>query len=390
MSLFPAPSGSHDPRDLTPLSVSPAVSPLVPPKAADPPDQDTFIGDRTPPYAPQPQPLADPVVTFPQAQARLQQGLQLHQQSQYPQARGVLEQALADFRTLDQPLAITRTLLALAQVSYALADYLWALNAAQQAATLAHQLKQPLLEQQALNHVGNSYRHLGDTAKALDSMTKSLALAQQLDDRAAQITAHNNLGMVYKLRSNYDQAITHYRASLVLVEATGDSQLMGRILRNLGNAYHAQGNYEQTVVYFDRLLQLLTQGQATATGEAGSDTQAISRILRNLSNACYNMRDHRRTIDYLNQRLVIACRQRDIRNQEQILESMGINYDALGEAERALECREKRFQVSLTSNDPRLQRQALDSLKEACLSTGDFARVMPYVDLLMDSQGGGV
>jgi hypothetical protein len=57
----------------------------------------------------------------------------------------------------------------------------------------------------------------------------------------------------------------------------------------------------------------------------------------------------------------------------------------LGETAKALQAREERLKAAMLLQDPQLQRQALSSLKMACLCEGDFDRVKRYLEYLTES-----
>ncbi|MEM1280521.1 MAG: tetratricopeptide repeat protein, partial [Cyanobacteria bacterium P01_H01_bin.152] len=75
----------------------------------------------------------------------------------------------------------------------------------------------------------------------------------------------------------------------------------------------------------------------------------------------------------------------DDRGETQTLESLAISYDILGDTAKALQAREERLKVAIRLQDPQLQRQALSSLKMACIAQGDFERVKRYIDYLTES-----
>ena len=299
------------------------------------------------------------------------EGLKQQQQGKYKKSLDLLQYALTTASQGSDSLLKGKIYAAIAAAYYRQRHYLWVLEPARKALHIARSLDHACLQLSALDQLGNSYRHLNDIEKALVPLEQSYRLAEAMGYRKAMSRSLNNLGLAHKANNNYVQAIRCYQQSLTLAQAEQNLQSVSQILRNIGNLYHRIGDYENTIHYYSRLVEA-----------PNFDKPAVLKILRSLSTACYALGRHSLAVQYLKQRLQLAQELKDLKAQEQSLDSLSINHEALGQTDCVIDYQEQRLQVCLALQNCNLQQQALNVLKTSCLAAGDFDRILKYQHLM--------
>lgn len=108
----------------------------------------------------------------------------------------------------------------------------------------------------ALLGLGNVNRSQGDYPAALRFYQQALRLAETLGDKVRVAGMLNNLGLVYAEQGNYAQALAAYQQGLALDEAANDRTQMALKLNNIGLIHHAQGHNALALAYYEKALAL--------------------------------------------------------------------------------------------------------------------------------------
>ncbi|HEX9369598.1 MAG TPA: tetratricopeptide repeat protein, partial [Roseiflexaceae bacterium] len=177
-----------------------------------------------------------------QAMALLGAGWFASEQSDFPRATALKEEALARFRELGDTRGITRTLTALGRTAWDLGEYERASALLEENLTRLRELGDLEGIAEALHALGNVVRDQGDSVRAIALFEESLTVWQELRDTVGTCRVVNGLGDVYFTVGNYARAAAHYQEALTLCRAGGDEENIPVVLCNLGRVAHAQGD----------------------------------------------------------------------------------------------------------------------------------------------------
>jgi tetratricopeptide (TPR) repeat protein len=193
--------------------------------------------------------------------------------SSYPQAAGKLldliltphehriwrEAALAIARQINDQLAETGHLLALAQIHERLDLYPQAVEYTQQALALAQQLRHEEMIGQAALMLGMLEKDIGNYRDAAVHLEKGLAIFREQGNEEGIGKSLVELGEIANLRGAFAAAHDYFDEALRIYRHTDDRRGTATSLRCLASALYNQGNYETAKQYQDESLWLSRQ-----------------------------------------------------------------------------------------------------------------------------------
>lgn len=144
-------------------------------------------------------------------------GVQAYHQSDYEEARSLLERSLALCRAADNLRGMADALNGLGVVASYQCEY----------------------EQSAAYHA------------------EALEIRRQLGDQRGVAISLNNLGLVAHFQDDYPRAIDLFQQSIALFEALGDVRVKSAVLSNLGRALTGQGEYHQAKLCLRQSLKMV-------------------------------------------------------------------------------------------------------------------------------------
>lgn len=166
------------------------------------------------------------------------------------------QQALSVAKHIQDTDTVLRTLGNLGMAHSAWGHYKEALHYYEQSLELAQILKHEASIARLYNNIASVYRHQGKLDEALEHYQKALAIDRRLKDEAAIATRMANIGTVYMDRGDYERAETHYKAAVSVARKGGREDKIAIRLNNLGAVSVSRGDYEAGLRYYQEALGL--------------------------------------------------------------------------------------------------------------------------------------
>jgi predicted ATPase/DNA-binding CsgD family transcriptional regulator len=149
----------------------------------------------------------------------------------------------------------------------------------------------------ALECLGVAKTRLRDYGQALQLLEESLALYRALDHKWGIAISLNNLGIVAQKQGEYEKATTYYLESLALMRVVGDSLSIGSVLDGLGQLFMIKGQLERSATLLEESQELLRKL---------GDKLTLSTTLRDLAETISLQGDDARAADVYRESLTLA------------------------------------------------------------------------------------
>ncbi len=146
-----------------------------------------------------------------------------------------------------------------------MAHYPAAISVLEQAVALFETVHDPIFLAAAQMNLGNVYLALGTYPQALEFYAPAERIFRQAQDRTHLAMVCHNMGMVYRQLQQLDQAIKSFLDSIEERKKVGDVIKLANTMDGLGQVYLAQGHPKEAKTTFEAALTRL----ATSAGEPG-------------------------------------------------------------------------------------------------------------------------
>jgi predicted ATPase/DNA-binding SARP family transcriptional activator len=229
-----------------------------------------------------------------QAKALHAAGTLAWRQSDFDQARQVLEESIFFFEQCEEEAGMVEALQSLAAVNMSQGEYSVAQLRLEQSLTMCRSLNYDYGIARALNYLGNLAVDQDRYTAAREYYLESLRLYQTLGDQVSMAIGFFNVGNTARQMSDFDTARTNYEACLTISRAVGHKGLIGVSLRNLGVVAFDQQAYAQANSYSEEALSILR--------ELG-DKSNMAFALSTLGNVAHELGEHQRALMYYCQKL---------------------------------------------------------------------------------------
>ncbi|HZF55871.1 MAG TPA: CHAT domain-containing tetratricopeptide repeat protein [Polyangiaceae bacterium] len=166
------------------------------------------------------------------------------------------QQALSVAKFIQDTDTVLRTLGNLGMAYSAWGRYPEALDLYQQSLDLAKTLKHEPSVARIYNNIGAVYRQWGKLDQAIEHYEKALAIDRRLKDEAAIATRTANIATVYMDRGDYERARDHYEIALRAARKEGNEDKIAIRLNNLGAVRFSLGDYEGALKHYQEALKL--------------------------------------------------------------------------------------------------------------------------------------
>ncbi len=128
----------------------------------------------------------------------------------------------------------------------------------------AKNMGKPLQEAQALWIMGKvSFKTL-NIGNALRYYTRALGQFEKFNMRKEQVEVLIGLSEVYDYSREHEMATIYLERAYGIVVQTRNYQLQTNVLNSLGQIYIRKGNYKNAITQFNKILQIIGNGQLTA------------------------------------------------------------------------------------------------------------------------------
>jgi class 3 adenylate cyclase/tetratricopeptide (TPR) repeat protein len=245
----------------------------------------------------------------------------------------------------------------------AISDYPQAQHATEQALAICTEQGERMNEVRCLSQLGMIARRQGDYAGSRQWYTRALERIQfdqtesgQLVPEIAQAFAQvlDGLGTIHRYMGSFDEARTCYEQALNLNRTSTNRRGEADVLNNLGNlAADVQRDFQTTLHYYDSALQLRRM-IGDRTGE-GATMLNIAQVLSETG-------DYSRSLDTLLAALAIQQATNNLWEQANILNSLGIIHQELGNLAQAQQYLQEGLDLSKEIGDEAGQAYILANL----------------------------
>jgi predicted ATPase/DNA-binding SARP family transcriptional activator len=173
--------------------------------------------------------------------------------------RSLLEEGLAIYEEIGNPLGIAETLRYLSSALEAQGDYGGARTLMERSLTLYRQSGNDHGVARVLNLIGKITFTLGDYAEARDLLERSLTIAQETDNKLDTLGPLNNLGLVAYVQGDYRAARRFHEACLAINRELESKAGIAWSLCNLGETTFTAGDPVEARDFYTQSLALFVQ-----------------------------------------------------------------------------------------------------------------------------------
>lgn len=207
---------------------------------------------------------AGPANTAHEANGYLLWGTVLRRQTNYPEARQLLNQALFLARSAGLRPIEADSLRGLGTICWYLGDFPGARRFYEQSLQICQTMKDLKAEGRTLNNLGLVAYEQGDYALAQDYYEQSLQISRETGDRPGEGIKFNNLGTLYSALGDYARARSSYEAYLEICQEVGDRQGEGLALSNIGEICWRQNDYSTAMSCLEKARQMFIEADNTS------------------------------------------------------------------------------------------------------------------------------
>jgi predicted ATPase/Tfp pilus assembly protein PilF len=194
-------------------------------------------------------------------------------QSDYPQARKLLEESLSLYRELDDKDGVATALNNLANVALEQGDYHRAVSLWEESLSLSRESGNKQGTSATLNNLGQVAALLDDYARASLLLEESLALSRGLGNKDGVAATLNNLGAVAAYQGDFARGGALLEESVALFQELGNKQGSADSLGELGRMAYRQGKYKRAAALHQKSLQL-----SQDLGARGLQAELLERL----------------------------------------------------------------------------------------------------------------
>ncbi|MCB9224954.1 MAG: tetratricopeptide repeat protein [Crocinitomicaceae bacterium] len=123
---------------------------------------------------------------------------------------------------------------------------------------LADDNKDPIHIQTYMLMAG-TYRTQGNYPLALDAAQDALTLAEELEDQTGIASAYNSMGQIMERQEDFEKALEYHTKSLIITKKLGDHQKIGMAYSNLGNIYGQLFMLQKSLDTYEQALKHLKE-----------------------------------------------------------------------------------------------------------------------------------
>jgi tetratricopeptide (TPR) repeat protein len=176
-----------------------------------------------------------------------------------PDALNDGETALRSAAALGDAKEEIQSLLVLASIHSARADYTRTVQLSQQAFDRSTQIGEVGSQAVAMGTLGLAQWHIGALRKAAESLRRALVMHGSIGDSRGRATVLNYLGLTYYCLAQLEEALDANRESLEIKEALAIIPAIPGSLNNIGDTYREIGDSEKAMVYHRDALESARQ-----------------------------------------------------------------------------------------------------------------------------------
>jgi tetratricopeptide (TPR) repeat protein len=215
---------------------------------------------------------------------------------------------------------------------------------ANQALQLAIKIDNKLESAQAYLHLGTSAIILGRYSSALQYFSEAqiiyenaLMTENQHQDQVKQGLAksYGSIGIVFSEQSSYAKALQYYLKALKCYEDLKDESRIAVVYNNIGVVYKATNDNFKALDYFIKSHEIQEKTDGTSLGFTAT----------NIGNLYLKQRNYAKALQYYTQAAAVFKSNHNPRGEGELYNNLGLYYQQIGNAPKALESWDKALQV---------------------------------------------
>jgi CHAT domain-containing protein/tetratricopeptide (TPR) repeat protein len=286
-------------------------------------------------------------------------------------ARELYNEAISLFRSIDDRVGESSSLINLARVSQFMGDYPKALEFAERARVMVNELGDRRKQAMVLNNMCNTYQSTGAYEQAFAACNQSLSIARETHDRATEANALNNLGNTYYSTGDYQKTIDFYIQAKELHKQLGNRRGEGMALNNIGWIYATLGDPQKSIDSYNQALELF---------RALGDMARQAAVLNNLAVSYSDAGDYRKALDAHLKVLPLRELSNNRDQKATTLENIAECYDHLGEKDKAIDFYNQTLALLRPNGDPRLIAATLKNLGRVYRERGEYYKALQLLN----------
>jgi len=216
-----------------------------------------------------------------------------------------------------------------------------ALQAFQQALTIAQQLGDRRFQGWALRGIGDSYLGLYDVDQATPPIQQALDMAREQQNRELESAVLNSLGRRSTSLKDDAKALEYQQQAIAPARAVQNRELETEILRDLGRTYNSLSDYPAEIEAYQQRL---------AIARSIKNRRTEGQALLQLGQVYDNLTDYPKALDYAQQALTIAKEVGDRNLEADSLTSLGGVYYTFKNTQKAIEFYQQSLAIATTAN----------------------------------------
>jgi tetratricopeptide (TPR) repeat protein len=232
----------------------------------------------------------------------------------------------------------------------------------------------------ALVAIGNQCAYMNLTDRAIAAHRDALRLAENLNYTAGKAMAFGGMGLVYGFLDRSADALNYLRKSLQLLEQVGDKNEQARCWNRVGVAHVHLGELDKAIEAFQSAYRIANESDQFEP--VALETAIIS--LNNLGECYQILFDMEQALHHHRQGLVMAEGIELPYLEADLLRNIGFELSLVGQVEEGLIYLQRSLQLSIETNQPDIEVQALYSLALAHFRFGNLKEAEQYAQNLRD------
>ncbi len=196
-----------------------------------------------------------------------------------------------------------------------------ALDAANEAKTLAYQNENDFWLAKSYNTLGNIYSLNGNISDAIIAYKQSAKLFQQIGNKKEYVNSLNVVSSTYQAKGDFNNALNISFDAFKAAEAADYKKGMSSALLNSGAVYRSMQNYNKAIIDFEKAMSICVD-----LGDEIGQAEALNSI----ANIYGDKGDNEKAIEYLNKSLDTFKKSGNNYSIAVELNNLGVTYVDMG------------------------------------------------------------
>ena len=309
---------------------------------------------------------------LPETQAWL--GLVLINSDEQADGFALLDDALANSRTVGNPSTEVGSLFLMGLAFSSLSEFDRAIAAYQQAWTLTQSLETPFIEGLTSFFLASTHVQVNNYEQALGIFQQSLPIFQELGNQTYEGLTLQAIGWMHVKLQQYEDALEFSQQALTVHRTVGNRQAEANTLKNIGQIHTRRGQSRQAIPFF--------QDSAALYRELGASTKEAESLL-GLAIAHFPLGQYQQMIAIGEALLAKGEELQNRQIQGYAYGALAMGHVASGNTDRAIELAELAIAISQELQDVQLETIMLAALGEAHLASGNYEESLEFAQAVL-------